>query len=73
MRIDYCPKCGKAGLRYETSEGLDCDNRTERQRYEAWNTGDYFSSYGSKKWCPRCKEWVKPENHPYINNKVAHA
>ncbi len=69
MRIDYCPKCNKAGLKYHSN----------------WNDPKYYSyhfvdgkpiddikkvnppeGYGTAKWCPRCKEWVKPENHPYI-------
>lgn len=74
MRIDYCPKCGKAGLKYASN----------------WNDPDFYSfyfvagkpvdkikkiyppeGYGTAKWCPRCKEWVKPENHPYIGSSVS--
>ena len=54
MRIDYCPKCGKAGLKYSSSE---------RQKLYA------PEGYGTAKWCPRCKEWVRPQNRPYIGVK----
>ncbi len=47
MRIDYCPKCNKAGLRKEVSNDL----------------GQNWRSTVSTKWCPRCYMWVKPVNH----------
>ncbi len=65
MRIDYCPKCHKAGLREQDPKGFYSDGRTGKQRYEAYLTGLKIIA-SNKKWCPRCKEWVEPENHPYI-------
>lgn len=65
MKIDYCPKCGKAGLRYEDDKGLDPSGMSRHQRYEAYLIGEK-STYGTRKWCPRCKEWTNPENHPYV-------
>jgi|GEM_PF-5649224 hypothetical protein len=48
MRIDYCPKCNKAGLKWDS---LDASSSPPHP--------------GQDKWCPRCKEWVKPVNKPY--------
>ncbi len=72
MRIDYCPKCNKAGLKYFSNwanphfgdyhfEGNKVVNDFEQKTAP--------DGYGTAKWCPRCKEWVKPENHPYIGMK----
>jgi len=57
MDVDFCPKCHKAGLRYEIKHIPPWmpDNRTAEEKTE--------SSRGlsnNEKWCPRCKEWVKP-------------
>lgn len=65
MRIDYCPECHKAGLRYANPEGRDCNGKTQQDRYNDWyksgaNKNEIFSSHGPKKWCPRCKKWVGP-------------
>ena len=46
MRISYCPQCNKAGLRYEDPEG-HCHLWVELE-------------YRGKRYCPRCKVWVKP-------------
>jgi len=71
MRIDYCPVCGKAGLRCENEQGQDPSGRTREQRFEAYqNTqGEYQSAYGSMKWCKRCQVWVTPENRPYNGSR----
>ena len=71
MRIDYCPKCHKAGLKYDDPDGRDIEGHTQLERYKLWqeahaNNQTREHTYGLRKWCPRCKEWVKPENHPYI-------
>ncbi len=60
MEIDYCPQCGKAGLRYE-KEGLDYQGLTSRERYNHWKEGVATAAYKCKKWCPSCKGWVKPQ------------
>ena len=77
MRIDYCPNCHKAGLKYDNPEGKDIEGHTQPERYKLWQeycdkVGKYVqhSTYGLKKWCPRCKVWVKPENKPYIGKGV---
>ena len=63
MRIDYCPKCNKAGLKYERIPTLAWkpDTRTEAEKEEC----NREHSLG-KKWCLRCRQWVNPVNHPYI-------
>ncbi len=67
MKIDYCPKCGKAGLKYENEHGLDPDGRSSQSRYQDWvDKKTVVSHYGYQKWCPRCKEWVDPVNRPYV-------
>jgi len=72
MRIDYCPKCHKAGLKYENEQGEDPSGLTQAERFLAWcdDPQNYVSARGTKKWCPRCKEWVETENHPYIGMKA---
>lgn len=55
MRIRFCPKCGKAGLRMEDSDGKGVDGLTASERYERRTTRDFNMRY-----CPRCREWVKP-------------
>jgi len=45
MRIAYCPNCGKAGLRWEDTEG-----------HYPWEIG-----MEGKRFCPRCNAWVVPE------------
>ena len=67
MRIDYCPKCNKAGLKYASNWDIPKPYHWEEGKV----VNDYEMVYppegrGSAKWCPRCKEWVKPNNHPYI-------
>jgi hypothetical protein len=66
MRIDHCPKCKKAGLRYEDPNGRDADNRTQYERICAKTAGKPVAKWGESKWCPRCKEWVKPNNQEWI-------
>jgi hypothetical protein len=57
MRIDYCPHCNKAGLKYERFQQLcwQPEHRTKEQidEYE-------LNHSQGKKWCSRCKMWVKP-------------
>jgi len=57
MRIRYCPKCGKAGLKWEDPDRKGCDGLTDHER---WAVKDYdYSKYnGNLRYCPRCKEWV---------------
>ncbi len=78
MRIDYCPKCNKARLKYDNADGKDIEGHTQSERYGLWKeacangrSDEYLknSTYGLKKWCPRCKEWVKPVNKPYIGQR----
>jgi hypothetical protein len=71
MRIDYCPMCHKAGLRYENEQGQDPSGKTQQQRFEAYQNaqGKYQSAYGSLKWCKRCQAWVTPENHPFVSRR----
>lgn len=68
MRIDYCPKCNKAGLKHDRYPRSVYSNppifNTLEQRIE----NERYHQDG-KKWCPRCKEWVIPINHPYIGLK----
>jgi hypothetical protein len=67
MRIDYCPKCGKAGLKYASNWDAPQPYHFESGKvvndYELHYAPDGF---GSAKWCPRCKEWVTPQNRPYV-------
>lgn len=56
MRIDYCPNCNKAGLKY----------RNDKDDYMNLIPNHYANR---KKWCPRCKVWVEPINKPYIGSK----
>ncbi len=75
MKIDYCPKCDKAGLKHNDPEGKNANGHTRQQRYEVYMNirGNEIPliPYGSMKWCPRCKEWVKPENRPYIGSRLS--
>jgi hypothetical protein len=68
MRIDYCPECHKAGLKYQRYPDspysnppliLTLEQKIENERYH----------HDNAKWCPRCKEWVKPENHEWSRGK----
>lgn len=69
MRIDYCPYCGKSGLRHHDNRGLNANGLTDRESYEQWVSGESKIANIFVLWCPRCKEWVKPENHPYVGTK----
>lgn len=55
MRIDYCPKCHKAGLKY-----------TEVTAEDPKGYGIVPNEHKWDKWCPRCKQWVTPINKPYV-------
>ena len=66
MRIDYCPKCGKAGLKYHNLQNKNPDGNTDQERFDKWNKGESLTIVGLNKWCPRCKEWVEPVNRPYV-------
>lgn len=59
MDVDFCPNCKKAGLRYKDHDG----------HYPVdFLAHDVLSrSRETKKWCPRCKEWVKPKAHNVMN------
>jgi hypothetical protein len=69
MRIDYCPICGKAGLRYENTEGKDANGLT-RQELWAIYPNPLPIPHGSQKYCPRCNRWIEPCNKPYIGVKT---
>jgi hypothetical protein len=72
VRIDHCPKCKKAGLKYASNWDIpqpyhfekDADGNSHVVRDYVLNYPP--GGYGTAKWCPRCQEWVKPENHEYI-------
>ena len=71
MRIDYCPKCNKAGLKYASNWDIPQPYHFEQDKDgHSFVVNDYKlhyapEGYGTAKWCPRCKEWVAPQNHPY--------
>lgn len=48
MRVNYCPQCGKAGLRWQDPRG---------ERPEEW-------AYTVHRFCPRCQVWVLGHNGP---------
>jgi len=52
MNVAYCPKCKTARLRWVDDHGQPrvTDDRP------SWRVRD-----GRDRWCPQCKEWVKPE------------
>jgi len=60
MRIRYCPKCNKAGLKWKDPEGKGFDRLTDKERYEAYRSGKPPSlERWNMRYCPRCQEWVK--------------
>jgi len=67
MRIDYCPKCNKAGLKVDRipipywKELTPEETAAKREAIDNNGRGN--------KWCPRCMEWVKPINRPYVGTK----
>ena len=73
MKETYCPKCHKAGLKYHSNWD---DPKFGTYHFEDGIPIDDIrgivapGGYGTAKWCPRCKEWVKPVNHPYIGSKL---
>ncbi len=68
MWISYCPTCGKAGLKYEDPNGLDPEGYGPAQRHEAYKRGE-ISSYGTARWCPRCKQWVTPNRKKALSRR----
>ena len=66
MRIDYCPKCHKAGLKYHSNWD---DPKYYAYHFENGQVVEEIEKIGPpegySKWCPRCKEWVKAENHEW--------
>jgi hypothetical protein len=65
MKIDYCPKCKKAGLKYERYPSNPyLIPPLEPDEVEIKENSDHRAKH--EKWCPRCQEWVRPENQPYI-------
>ena len=69
MRIDYCPKCNKAGLKYHSN--WDDPNYYKYHFVQGRVVDECVkigapNGYGTAKWCPRCKEWVEPVNRPYV-------
>ena len=70
MRIRYCPKCNKAGLKHEDSDGKCIDGLTVHEHYSL-PSEHYHKFNWSMRWCPRCKEWVNPElSRNYDQHKV---
>lgn len=72
MRIRYCPKCDKAGLKWQDTTGKGYDGRTDNERYQAYQQGlnVYASDIMRMRYCPRCKEWVNPElSHNFDQHK----
>jgi hypothetical protein len=65
MKIDYCLKCGKAGLREKDTFNHFNDGLTGQERWNKYTNGIPTTTTGQK-WCPRCNEWVNPCNKPYI-------
>ncbi len=66
MQIDYCPQCNKAGLKHERYPHSPYSNPPQIPTLEQRIENERYHADG-KKWCPRCQEWVKPENHHYIS------
>jgi hypothetical protein len=60
MRINYCPECKKAGLKYERYPRSLYSNPPviPTQEQKAENEQHHLIN---EKWCPRCAKWVKPE------------
>ncbi len=56
MRIRYCPKCRKAGLKWDDAQGKGYDGLTDNERCQRGTTTDY-----SMRYCPRCEEWVRAD------------
>jgi len=65
MRIDYCPKCKKAGLKYERYQHAPYANPPIMPSDFEMAENKYHHSTLGEKWCPRCREWVNPDNIPY--------
>jgi len=61
MRIRYCPKCNRAGLKWRDPDGLDVNGMTEHEAYEAYRDGKPVPSKYGYRYCPRCKEWVNAD------------
>ena len=61
MRIRYCPKCQKAGLKWEDSQGRCSDGLTPQEQYNEYVLGKpaNLERYDWR-YCPRCQEWVNP-------------
>jgi hypothetical protein len=58
MRIDYCPKCKKAGLKCKNNEGQTWDGHGQLVKS---NQITAMCNPWDIKWCPRCKVWVVPD------------
>ncbi len=70
MRIDYCPKCNKSGLRGRDITDRDDRGMTRQESYEKFARGERLcpDGYVRRKWCPRCQEWAIPINRPYLGS-----
>lgn len=66
MRIDYCPQCKKAGLKYERIHIPSWYVKTPEQQ-AIWDENKLHQSNG-KKWCPRCQQWVTPMQGEWHRN-----
>ena len=74
VRIDYCPKCNKAGLKHDRIHPISAFvPQLQAYRYRPEDTiflqENEVHYLRGEKYCARCKEWVKPINHPYIGAK----
>ena len=62
MRVRYCPKCGKAGLRYEDVSGKQANGLTQEETYNQVENdlAKFKKTNWDLRYCPRCNEWVNP-------------
>lgn len=70
MRIRYCPKCGKAGVKIDDPDGRGYDGLTGDERYSKTKQPLRERGY-EMRYCPRCREWVNPDlSRNYDQHKV---
>jgi hypothetical protein len=61
VRIRYCPKCNKAGLKWDDNDGKGNDGLTTSERYEKYMRKEIVTLNFHMRYCTRCKEWVNPD------------
>jgi Zn-finger nucleic acid-binding protein len=66
VNVDFCPKCKKAGLRYQRFE-INTILFMEPQPHYDYEHPDSPELKENEehrlkceKWCPRCQEWIIP-------------